>query len=310
MSVQDFDTFLMETPMLTIEGKEYAFVKTRNHMPISIYKGEDSYVRIGPKDLIQQEINYHRNLLKFGFPIPEILSEGEYLNSYYFTESSFGDEHLGQIFRSNCTNSIVSNNDFSKLLNVVKIFAQAQMRTVGTQPFTFTDFRELIKVDILLKELPSLNQGTIDAVARVEEHVKKLPSVLTHGDFNPYNIFEKGVIDWERGSYAPMGYDLVTNISQTFFFPLGGDYEFTAGCRYSERQIDTYWREMDTICAVSGIPSISDYRNEFILCRSIWSVVRMDRWPKIQKWRYEQYEVLLKTYLSGGDLTRSLLEYR
>lgn len=300
----------MENPKLMIEEEEYTFVKERNHMPISIYRGQDSYLRIGPKDLIQQEINYHKNLLKFGFPIPKILSEGTYLESYYFTESSFGDEHLGQIFRANCIDFTVSDNDFSKLLNVVKIFTEAQINTVGTQSFTFADFRELIKVDTLLGELPALNQDTIEAIARVEDHIKTLPAVLTHGDFNPYNIFEKGVIDWERGSYAPMGYDLVDNISQTFFFPLSGDYEYTAGYRYSEKQIDTYYKQIDAICASARIPQISDFRNDFILCRCIWSVVRMGRWPKIQKWRYGQYEALLKTYLDNGDLTQFLLHYR
>ncbi len=300
----------MENPVLMINGEEYTFVKVRNHMPISIYKGKDCYLRIGPKNLIQQEINYHTNLLKFGFPIPKILSEGTYLESYYFTESSFGNEHLGQIFRTNCIDFAVSDNDFSKLFNVVQVFTHAQINTIGTQSFTFADFKELIKVDTLLEELPALNQDTIEAMTRVEDHTKRLPSVLTHGDFNPYNIFEKGVIDWERGSYAPIGYDLVTNISQTFFFPLGGDYEFTAGCRYSEKQISTYWEQLDKICANAGISQISDFRNDFILCRSIWSVVRMDRWPKIQKWRYRQYKALLETYLNGGDLTQFLLHYK
>lgn len=299
----------MENPVLMNDGEEYTFVKVRSHMPISIYKGKNSYLRIGPKDLIQQEINYHKNLLDYGFPIPKILSEGTYLESFYFTETSFGDEHLGQIFRANCIDAVVSDTDFSKLLDVVKTFTEAQIKTEGIQSFTFADFRELIQVDTLLGELPALNHDTIEAITRVESSVKKLPSVLTHGDFNPYNIFEKGVIDWERGSYSPMGYDLVTNISQTFFFPLGGDYEFTAGCRYSEKQINTYWKHLNVICENAGIPSISDYRNDFILCRSIWSVVRMDRWPKIQKWRYRQYEALLKTYLNGGDLTKFLLGY-
>lgn len=299
----------MEAPVLTIEGEAYVFVKTRNHMPISIYKGKESYLRIGPKELIQQEIGYHKSLLEFGFPIPKIISEGEYLDSHYFTETSFGDAHFGQIFRSNCIDLMVLDSDFSKLLNVVKIFTHAQLQTANVQPFAFETFRELIHTDTLIKELPRLQVETREAMRRIENHTKDLPSVLTHGDFNPFNIFEKGVIDWESGSYAPMGYDLVTNISQTFFFPLGGDYEFTAACRYTEKQIDTYWQQLDTICADAGIPPISDYRNDFILCRSIWSVVRMDRWPKIQAWRYQQFEALIKTYLSGGDLTKFLSHY-
>ena len=55
MSVQNFGILLcMENPVLMINGEEYTFVKVRSHMPISIYKGQDSDLRIGPKDLIQQ----------------------------------------------------------------------------------------------------------------------------------------------------------------------------------------------------------------------------------------------------------------
>jgi hypothetical protein len=299
----------MDTPSLSIDGNEYIFVKTRSHMPISIYKGQDCYLRIGPRELIEQEINYHKSLLGFGFPIPTILSEGEYLDSYYFTETSFGDEHLGQIFRTHCAGGVVSDTDFSKLLNVVKIFTLAQIKTVGTQSFVPDTFKELLLVDTLINELPKLEQLTREAMAHIDDRVIKLPSVLTHGDFNPYNIFEKGVIDWERGSYVPIGYDLATNISQAFFFPRGGDYEFTRGYYYSENQTDTYWREIDALAESAHIPPLSDFRNDFILCRSIWSVVHMDRWPKIQAWRNSQYEALLAEYLAGGDLTKFLLEY-
>ncbi len=303
-------THLMETPTLVIDGKEYTFVKTRNQMPISIYKGPNCYLRIGPKELIQQELNYHKSLLEFGFPIPELIDEGEYLDSQYFIESSFGEMHLGQVFRAHCVSNTVSDTDFSKLLNVVKKFTEAQLKTIGRVPFSFNDFWELIKIDVLQRELPELTKRTLEAKAKAQEHLSLLPTVLTHGDFNPYNIFEEGVIDWERGSNAPVGYDLSTNIFQIFFFPLAGDYEFIAGCRYSPRQIETYWEEMNVSCASAGISRISDFANDFIFCRSVWSVVRMERWPKIQEWRYRQYEALLNAYLEGNDLTKFLLEHK
>lgn len=300
----------MDTPLLTINGKDYVFVKKRSHMPVSIYKGEGEYLRIGPKDLIQQEIKYHKNLLHFGFPIPEILVEGDYQDQSYFTESSLGEEHLGQIFRTHCNNFVVQDSDFEKMLNVVKLFTKAQLKTVGAQSFSFADFKTLIHTDLVQEELPHLKNETHEAVSRAENRLKNVPSVLTHGDFNPYNIFEHGVIDWERGSYAPMGYDLTTNISQTFFFPLGGDFEATASCRFSPDQIHTYWKEMNVLCSEADIPSLTDYVNDYILFRSIWSVVRMDTWPKIQKWRYDQYEALLKAYLHDEDLTQFLLRYK
>jgi Phosphotransferase enzyme family len=146
-------------------------------------------------------------------------------------------------------------------------------------------------------------------MARIENRIQSLPSVLTHGDFNPFNILEGGVIDWERGSYTPLGYDLTSNITQTFFFPLGGDFEYTASYRYSHEQIAEYWKRLDAICTEAGLAPISDYRNDFIFCRCVWSVVRMDRWPKIQAWRNELHKKLLAAYLQGDDLSEFLRIY-
>jgi hypothetical protein len=36
----------------------------------------------------------------------------------------------------------------------------------------------------------------------------------------------------------------------------------------------------------------------------------MDRWPKIQQWRYRLYEEVLREYLGGGDLTDFLFKYQ
>jgi len=301
----------METPELIIEGKTYNFVKKRNHMPVSIYKSSTDYLRIGPKELIVKEIEYQKNLLGFGFPVPKITKEGEHQEQYYFIEPSLGERHFSQIFKANLSDAkTVSDTDFSVFLALIKKYAEAQLKTVTSNKFIPTEFEGMIKYDVITKELPTLEKSTTEAMRKAEEHIATLPIVLTHGDFNPHNILEEGVIDWERASYAPLGYDLVTNISQIFFFPLSGDFEFIGGYKYSKDQIEHYWKEMDALYAANGFPKISDYANDFIFCRTIWSVVRMDRWPKIQQWRYHQYEEVLKGYLNGGNLTDFLFKYQ
>ena len=51
--------------------------KTRDYTPVSIYKGSGEFLRIGPKDVITPELNLHKKLLDYGFPIPAIIAEGE-----------------------------------------------------------------------------------------------------------------------------------------------------------------------------------------------------------------------------------------
>jgi len=301
----------MEKPELIIEGKTYNFVKKRSYLPVTIYKSSTDYLRIGPKDLILKEIEYQKNLLGFGFPVPKITKEGEYQDQYYFIEPSLGEKHFGQIFQANLSDAkTVSDTDFSVFLALIKKYAEAQLKTVTTNKFVPTEFECMIHYDVIVKELPALEKSTTEAMRKAEENISTLPIVLTHGDFNPHNILEQGVIDWEKASYAPLGYDLVTNISHIFFFPQNGDFESIGGYKYSKEQIDQYWKEIDMLYVANGFPKISEYTNNFIFCRIIWSVVRMHRWPKIQQWRYCQYEEVLKEYLNGGNLTEFLFKYQ
>lgn len=299
-------TRFMHAPAITIEGVEYTFVKKRSQAPVAIYKGPDTFLRIGPDAYIAPEILYHQKLARFGFPLPEIVSVGTHDGQSYFTETSFGEQHLGEIFRANTINGIVADADFNLLIEIVKKFATAQLGTARTGTFDAEQFRTLIKLNDLLEELPELRESTVSAVEKVEKRIAALPVVLTHGDFNPYNIFSNGVIDWERGSDAPLGYDLTNCVIQVCFFPVDGDYEFTAGNRYTQAQIERYRMMVDSVCATAGVERISTYRNDFILCRSIWSVVRMHAWPKLQAWRNGQYKVLLKAYHENADLTEIL----
>ncbi len=300
----------MEKPELVIGGKEYHFVRKRNKVPVSVYKGADSYLRIGPADCISREVAFHKELSQFGFPIAEILEEGTFESLSYFIERSLGEKHFGQVFKSDILkNGNVQDPDFGELLDLVTKYATAQLKSASLQTFDKESFEKLIHYDLILEEKPELREKTMEAMRRIEERIIKLSMVLSHGDFNPHNILAGGVIDWERGRLAPAGYDLATCVSQIFFFPFDGDFEYTGGYRYSKEQVRNYWKEMDAMYAGAHFPKISGYANDFIFCRSIWSATRMDDLPKLQKWRYDQYEKLLDAYLKGDDLTEVLFNY-
>jgi hypothetical protein len=296
---------------LIIDGKKYQYIKTRNQEPVSVYKGDGCFLRIGPKKIIQEEIDFHKNLLRLGFPIAELLQSGEHEGLFYFTEVSLGENSLSSIFKENFSNDrIVSDNDFEILLNITRKYLEAELRTVSQKVFEVGKFEKMIHLDFILEELPLLKDKTSEAMKKAEENISRLPIVLSHGDFNPYNIFPKGVIDWERAGEAPLGYDITTNISQFLFFPVSGDFERIANYNFSNEQISKYWAEIDKICISKGFPKISDYFNDFLFTRCIWSVVRMHKTPKLQKWRNVQYEKLLDVYLNGGNVAEFLIEYR
>ncbi len=89
-----------KTPEETVEldGQQFTHVKTRAYTPVSVYRGENSFLRIGPKDLISSELHLHRKLLNFGFPVSSIISEGEKDGRYFYVETSLGDTHFGNVF--------------------------------------------------------------------------------------------------------------------------------------------------------------------------------------------------------------------
>ncbi|MDD5068312.1 MAG: phosphotransferase [Candidatus Pacebacteria bacterium] len=299
----------MEKSEIIVEGKTYIHVRTRHQVPVSIYKGNATFLRIGPKELIEKEVQFHKKLVHFGYPLAQIVGEGQYEDKSYFIESSLGEFHFGQICAQDfAKNGFVSDSTFQSLLAVTKKYAEAQLKTASKDIFNKEEFQKLIQFETILEEAKHLKEKSKACMKKVESHIKELPTVITHGDFNPHNIFEKGVIDWERTAYAPAGYDLVTNITQIFFFPRWGKYEYMGKYVFSKEQVDRYWTEIDALYESKGLPKLSDYADDFIFCRSVWSVVRMEKWPDIQKWRYTLHEKIMDAYLKGENLTELLLE--
>lgn len=292
---------------MEIDGKSFVHIKTREYTPVSVYQNENLFLRIGPKDLILPELSLHKNLLRFNFPVPEIISEGEKDGKYYYIETSLGQTLLGDIFWEDCKRlGFISDDNFKKLLLLTEKFARAQIKTAKNN-HGYESFYHGVHVDYLIDELPYLQEKIIVAFEKVKERLSDLPTVLTHGDFNAYNLFEKGVIDFGNSFEAPAGYDLIGNIFHTYLFPKGRDFESTRRYDFSLEQVNEYFALLDNIFLENNFPKISDFKNEFIFCRTIWSAVRMQRYPKIQEWRYKKFEKILESYLSNKDVANILL---
>jgi hypothetical protein len=292
---------------ITVGGKTFSHVKTREHSPVSIYRNEDSFLRIGPKDLILPELNMHKNLLEFNFPVPEIISEGEKDGRYYYTENSLGETLLAIMFREDYEkHGFVSDGNFKKFLSVTEKFAEAQIKTARKED-ALESFYYGAHVDNILEELPYLKEKILKAFEKVKKRTSALPSVLTHGDLNAYNFFEKGVIDFGSAFEAPAGYDLITNIYHIYNFPKPGDYEITRKYEFSAKQINNYVSLLDDIYLGNNLPRLSDFTDDFIFMRAIWAAAKMQRYPKLQEWRYEKFERILKNYSSSKDTTQIML---
>lgn len=291
-----------------INGKTFSHVKRREYTPVSIYRGQGEFLRIGPKDIIGQELALHKELSEFDFPIPRILSEGERNDQYYYIETSLGDTLLGDIFWEDMKRGgTVNDESFRKLLLLIEKFARAQLKTVEKKDSFESFYRDLDR-EYIIEELPHLKERILVGFEKLKTRTSALPMVMTHGDFNPYNLFETGVIDFGNAFDAPAGYDLVTNIYHSFLFPKEGDFEVTRRYEFSENQIAVYLSLVDSIYSENNLSKPSDFVEDFMFGRMIWSAVRMQKMPKIQKWRYEKFERVLESYLAGDGDVISLIK--
>jgi len=298
----------MDAPKsLTMNGKTFSHVKTRGYTPVSIYRGQGEFLRIGPKDIIGEELTLHKKLLEFDFPIPQILSEGEIDNQYYYVETSLGDTLLGDIFWDDTKKrGFVTDENFQKLLSLVEKFTRAQLKTAEKKDAS-ESFYFGLHMQYLIEELPQMKEKILTGFEKLKKRTALLPVVITHGDFNPYNFFEAGVIDFGNAFDAPAGYDLVTNIYHAFLFPKEGDFEAMRRYDFSENQIAEYLSLIDSIYIENNLPKPSDFTEDFMFGRMIWSAVRMQKLPKIQKWRYEKFERVLESYLKGDGRVISIV---
>lgn len=288
---------------LRINDREFQRIKVRNHEGVEIYKGAHGFLKIGGRQIIEKEKTAHERLLSLGFPVASILESGEIGTHAYFIEESMGDQHFGEIFAKDCRDvGEIRKDNFDSFISVVSQYAEAQLRE--RYAADVGDFPDFIRFEEILAEMPALTDLSRLAMARVQKSLRSLPAVLTHGDFNPHNIFPKGCIDLERVAKAPAGYDIVPCVLHIRNFPQGEGFEMSAEYSFSAEQIQEYSNVMDEIYARNELGPISKYRNEFIFCRNIWSAVRMQKWPKLQSWRYERYKKILSDFLADRDLSQ------
>ncbi|HBA46097.1 hypothetical protein A2443_00470 [Candidatus Nomurabacteria bacterium RIFOXYC2_FULL_43_16] len=296
---------------IIIDGKNFTYVKSREFSPVSIYVMENLFLKTGPKDVLIKELDFQKHLFELGFPVPKIIAQGEDKGMFYFIEESLGKNNLENIFLQDTReHGEISNEHFSEFMNITKIYTISQIKTSteceGKERFT----KDLLRDDEINTEIPSLTQKTNQAVKKALDALSVFPTVLTHGDFHPANLFPKGVIDLEGFALAPIGYDLLANIYSAHILIHPGKKNVTHKMySFTRKQINQYLDEIDKIFIINELPKPSEYKNHFIFLRLIWATVRMQRWPKTQTQRYELYDKILSEYLKGGNIENLLVNY-
>jgi thiamine kinase-like enzyme len=285
-------------PVIEIDGRTYELVerhRPRDKNDSRIYKGFDSFVRVGPAAVIDANLAVHRRLENAGFPVPHILQEGSTGDERYFIEESLGEQILRLQFADEVKVSRqISEPSFDSFVEVIHRYLDAQAKT--RLPRDTNEFLDRMHVVRLCKELPTFASKIQEKTTQHLEAISQFPFVLSHGDLSPNNMLPKGIIDLEDTLPAPFGYDAVSALMTYEWFPEDGDFEFPITFYdFTEKQKAKYLAMCDEVSANNSFPRISDHLKDFDFFRAVWLTEGMAEWPKSKKYRNERF---IKEYLN------------
>jgi Phosphotransferase enzyme family len=271
----------------------YELVASRGS--VSIYCGEDCYLKVGSEELIRREAAIHWELLDCGFPVARILDEGKCAGLHYCIEESLGPTTFGDLFDADTAHyDIVRPQSFESFLRVVDSFAIAQITTASWSS-NRDSFAELLGLDRVRVALPDVGDEIAFVFGEVMKRLQHYPGVVTHGDFHAFNVCERGVIDLETVTTGLAGYDLVSAILLPELFPATPeDYTF------SQAQADRYLGRIDQHFEAAGLEPPSRYVNEFRFCKMIWLVAHRERPVELLEWLDSNLRALLKNFPASG----------
>ncbi|MEK7665621.1 MAG: phosphotransferase [Patescibacteria group bacterium] len=292
---------------ILINGENFTLVLERER-GVGLYANTDrsKYLRIGTSAMVKKELSFHKLLLAENFPVAQILDEGEKDGMNYWIEESLGDTHLtNQFYEDTKATGEVSERRFDVFLGHVASMRDAEARIAVAQPYDFSELARAVGESGMEEELPEFAERIKLAWEKAKQTVEKLPKTLTHGDFNPTNILDRGVIDFGDHFEGPLGFDMVNAITSPIWFPKGPGYEFFQKFDFTDEQIEEFFTKCGTSITANGNFDLRDSFDALFFLKANWWTVRNHKMPKLQEWRYEIYREIVETYLAG----QSLYEY-
>src|SRR3989344_4136529 len=273
--------------ILDIEGTEYTLVGVQRG-GLAVYRGSNGYLRLGDEISVARDVASHREMEQAGYPIARIIAEGEMLEGSYYIETSQGDISFRNLFSAEIqSDGEISDSTFKTFLEIVERYLSRQ---VSTRRVTDgADFRARVKLDALCAEMPQQAEELTAQFEQTVEALSAMPYVLSHGDFNAANLYERGVIDLEDTLSAPFGYDAVTALCTVDWIPPEGNYEYTRSYTFTRAQKEEYMALVDTVTLRNGIPPVSYSYQSLEFLRAIWMVSDLQKWPRARAYMHKQF---------------------
>lgn len=284
------DSVAAHPPHLSLAGQTFERVCVRR-TGVAVYRGERSYLRIGPG--LVAELDLHKTLLSFGFPVAGILIEGVHEGVPYFVEESLGAQTQGDRFEAELdAGGEITAEGFAEFMAVVERQSRAQL-SMPTRSVSVSEFGRLTGADRAARRLPDLAARILDAFHAAVANLREFPGTLVHGDLHAFNICARGVIDLEGSGWGIAGYDVVTAAYLSALGDLRDRRWFTS------QQTESYVAMIDRVFASHGIAPPSTRLDEFLLCRTIALCSQQHPNVEVSRCRDEALRTMLDRFEAG-----------
>jgi len=301
---------------ITIEGKEFAYVKDRL-ISGKVFANQDrsEYLRTANPAEIVGEVNLTKDLYRRGFPVPEVVATGTLENdTAYYIEKSIGDRVFGDIFMEE-TNAQghVSEESFDAFTEVIKKYCTAQFDSKNFVPHDKESLAGITSLANVMRNnppSPEMQQMFTEAYEKAVERISALPWGYIQSDLNAFNILHDGIIDFELTGFGPVGYDVLTNVHFGRMWP-----KERVAYHFSEEQVAKYIAAIDAVAQENGLLAVSSYANDFLVLKAIWasgkskeSEENPESNPDFWEWRVNMRDWCIKQYLKGEGIDSNQFE--
>ena len=301
---------------ISVEGKNFTYVKNRL-VGGKVFAAQDKseYLRTANPTEIAGEVNLTKDLYERGFPVPEVLATGTLENgTAYYIEKSIGERVLGEIFMDETkAQGRVSDESFNVFIDVIKKYCEAQFNPKNFVPHdkdTLAGITALANVMRNNPPSPEMHAMFTEAYKKASERVMALPWGYIQADLNAFNILHDGIIDFELAGFGPVGYDALTNIHFGRMWP-----KERVAYVFSDDQVAKYIAEIDKVAREKGLPNMSEYENDFLVLKAIWSSGKdiesednPESNPDFWEWRVKMRDWCIRQYLNGEKIDSNQFE--
>ena len=295
---------------IELGGEKFYHLKNRL-MGGAVYANKDGslYARAGTESEVRGEMNLSKELESRHFPVPKVLNHGSLSPTFfYYVEESVGQNVFGRIFMDHHQeDTYVSDEDFDAFLKIIKRYAESQFNQENYVSHNPDSLDQVIELANVLRNNPpteDIKDDFYNAYERASKRVQMLPWGFIQADLNAFNILPNGIIDFELAYFGPIGYDIITCLFFGFFWP-----QERIAYLFTDKQIKQYLTEIDTVALAYKLPKVSDFREDFLVLKSIWCTamdVETEKNPgahsKFYDWRIRVRNWCIKQYLAGKPI--------